>query len=254
MFEHTVKSFLNHFGVVSGKPNRYYLTLLSRHFSKIPYENATKIIKRKESLLTGSVPLRYPDELWRDYITYGSGGTCFSLCYFFIRILEFCGFPSYLALCDRRYGADTHCVIFSFCEGKKYLLDPGFLIEQPILMQANSFEVQYHLGTILLNYQDFQKITFETLINGVCKYRYCLKDIPVLEADFIQAWLKSFDFKGLDDVVVTRLINNKQVYLHGKHIRDMTTSKSHTFEKGNNLIFKDLGIDFDLIKKAYSLT
>ena len=78
---HNVRSFLNHFHLQKKAPDLSFLTELTRAFCKIPYENATKLLKGRSGA-EGAKRLRLPEEVLEDYLRFGAGGPCFSLTFF----------------------------------------------------------------------------------------------------------------------------------------------------------------------------
>jgi arylamine N-acetyltransferase len=81
---------------------------IANAFSKIPYENLTKIIK-SDGVITPRSAMRYPDELLSDYLKWRTGGTCFSLTAATIAVYNAVGIEAHPVLADRHYGPDTHC-------------------------------------------------------------------------------------------------------------------------------------------------
>jgi hypothetical protein len=70
--------FMQHFGIAPDEPPRRLLENVVTAFTRLPYENIAKIIKRAEAGCAEKAR-RYPDEVIRDHIEWGAGGTCFSL-------------------------------------------------------------------------------------------------------------------------------------------------------------------------------
>ena len=73
-----VKRFLEFFKLKRKKPDSIFLQELLLHFSNLPYENLSKIIKLDNDWDSEN-KIRLPEELIEDYISYKLGGTCFSL-------------------------------------------------------------------------------------------------------------------------------------------------------------------------------
>ena len=68
---------------------------LLRVFSRLPYENLTKILKMSR-LEDPRQRLRFPDELLSDHLRLSTGGTCYSLAFCLREILGQLGFDAQL--------------------------------------------------------------------------------------------------------------------------------------------------------------
>ena len=67
-----------------------------------------------------------------DHRAHHLGGTCFSLTYFLEIVLSLHGFQCYPIMADMRYGRNVHCALVVTVDHAKYLVDPGYLLNQPI--------------------------------------------------------------------------------------------------------------------------
>jgi arylamine N-acetyltransferase len=96
-------------------------------FATLPYENITKIIKRAECG-TPEKSRRYPEEVISDHISWGTGGTCFSLTSALRHLVRSIGFKAEYILADRRYGQDTHCALLLWINGIRSKTGTGYAI------------------------------------------------------------------------------------------------------------------------------
>jgi len=247
--------FFKHFGLAKPKPNLEFLTHLTKALSHLPYENATKIIKKSEK----AAQLRLPEELFEDYLQNGTGGTCFSLTFFFHEILKTGGFASYPVMADRSYSKNSHCALIVDLDSQKYLIDPGFLIDQPILLtnQEHSFvETSFNtldlVWNINLNAYDIHTIHLK---NRKWRYRIWMKGVDW--KNFSLFWSDSFQWSGLNNVVITKIKEGKQFYLRDRHLRIIGKDKivRKTIEK-NDLTSLQTFLNFNplVLKKAYEVT
>ena len=254
MFNNTVRNFLDHFGLGSSRATLPYLKAITKAFSSLPYENATKIIKKKASLENNLSPLRWPDEVFGDYLKYGAGGTCFSLCYFLLHILRYCGFAAEIEMANRSYGDNTHCAVVCHLDGSVYLLDPGFLLYKPLLLRPQGyFQESYFLGALIFESLPNALLQVSTLSKGILKKRYDLKRWSVNDEAFVDYWLASFDFKGLNEIVVTTGLNDQQMYLRGtyfSHETALTKQSRHVDGMQIEKILQTIGMNHQLILKA----
>jgi len=75
---------------------------------------------------------RLPREVLDDHRDFGTGGTCFSLTAALLHLIRALGYDAEPILADRRYGQNTHCALLLWIDGRPHLLDPGYLILDPV--------------------------------------------------------------------------------------------------------------------------
>lgn len=190
------------------------MTRIVRAFRMIPYENLTKIIRHDgrpgEALETA-------DEIVTGYLERGSGGTCFSIVNTLQRTLSAAGIESNVVLADRHYGSDTHCALVAPLDGREWLLDPGYLIFEPIEIPGGKSPAPGGVMEWSIVGDRIEAAT--TFPNGFRKLRYSLKMKPVSQHDFTDAWKRSFEFEMMNYPVVTKLLEDgSHVYLRGSHL------------------------------------
>ncbi len=211
--------FLNHFKIAPAPPTLDHLMRLSTAFSNLPYENATKIIKKA----TTHGPLincfRLPDEVWRDYLLWGTGGTCFSLTWFLHQICKHQNFVSYIVMANRSYGANTHCALVVCLGEKRFLVDPGFLIQTPVELCSQGSTVQTGFNELNISPVTADDYEVATITSKIKKQRYTFKDVPTSWEEFSRHWSASFDWPGLKSLFVTTVLNDQQIYIHDDHLR-----------------------------------
>lgn len=234
------------------------LAKLCTVFAQIPYENLTKIIKSDAVISAGSAK-RFPDEVLRDYLHIGAGGTCFSLTAAFIAILSALGFEAHPILADRHYGVDTHCALVFFQEQEILLLDPGFLIYQPTrLPTTEPLTISTEFNTIeLLPQEAGQKIELVTVVKNSRRSRLIYKVSPVDGATFGRAWERSFAWEMMTYPVLTRYSNGRHYYLQGNQlrIRDQQRTTRHilTLDEQYECITNTFGISRAVFVKALAV-
>jgi arylamine N-acetyltransferase len=238
--------------------NETLLPKLYAAFSRIPYENLTKIIKLDEELRVGNRK-RLPDEVIRDYVNYGAGGTCFSLTAAFIAILDALDFEAYPILADRHYGSDTHCALVFSHDADLLLLDPGYLIHQPIrLPTLEPVTVSTSFNTIeLCPHNGGRTVELFTIANNSRRSRLTYKITPVDGPTFGRAWERSFTWEMMTYPVLTRCNNGIHQYLQGDLLRirteERTIKQKLTPDEEYEFISNTLGIHRTIIQKAFSV-
>ena len=186
---------------------RAVLSVLSR----LPYENLSKAIARS---LHGREEAAMADPLilLEEHRKNGTGGTCFSLTRFVCRYLKDRGHDVYPVLCDRVYGENTHCCAVMRLNGRKYVLDPGYLAFTPILL-SDKTEVDTPFNSIILEKSAPDRYRLNTVYLKENKYRFTLKDSPAADGEFLAAWRDSFTRESMNYPVVTMLRGNAHLYL-----------------------------------------
>ncbi len=221
--------FMAHFGISSGGSPRQLLASVVAAFSELPYENITKIIKRAE-FGSPEKARRYPEEVIRSHIDWGTGGTCFSLTSALMYLVRSLGWKAEYILADRRYGQNTHCALLVSIDGIPHLLDPGFLITDPIPLPALG-ELEYQTafnGLILAPAEgDRSKISLSTVRRGARTYRLTYKTSPVDSIEFFKAWDASFGWDMMKYPLLTRTANSKHIYLKGSRFQISNFGDSH---------------------------
>ena len=216
----TLAEFMSHFGIPSRGESRRLLVSVARAFATLPYENITKIIKREE-YGSPEKARRYPDEVIRDHVAWGTGGTCFSLTATLMHLVRSLGWDAEYILADRRYGQDTHCALLVRIEGIPHLLDPGYLITDPIpLHEGSEREFKTSINRLVLVPEESQnKISLSTVQRGTKTYRLTYKTSPVDTGEFCKAWDASFSWDMMRYPLLTRMAESKQTYLRGFHFQ-----------------------------------
>lgn len=249
---------LQHFNIANKEPDIYLLGNILNKFSSIPYENATKIIK-SDSSPDFYEDFRFPMELVTDYLTSGTGGTCFSLVNLFKTLLDTCGFQSDLILADRHYGENTHTAVIVRCKDDIYLADPGYLIFTPLRLSEER-SVTYNTG--------FSDLLIEPIFNGrffdvyslnkdgTKKFRYRLKNEKINRDIFLEAWRKSFEFEMMNYLVITKASKGKHIYIRDNYVQyrtDRDRIKKIITGKEILEITSGLGMSGEMIEKALKI-
>jgi arylamine N-acetyltransferase len=208
--------FLSYYRIPQDAPPRLLLDRLVAGFAKLPYENITKIIKRSQAG-SDEKARRYPDEVIGDHISWGAGGTCFSLTSALAHLVRGLGWKAEYILADRRYGQNTHCALLVWIDGVPHLLDPGFLIVDPIaLPDGKPEEIHTSFNSLILAPEAQQnRLSLSTVRRSSQTYRLTYKTAPVDEGEFFKAWDASFGWDMMRYPLLTRTEASKQLYLNG---------------------------------------
>lgn len=224
-----------------------------RTLFQIPYENLSKAVKFHELGLAEKA-MRMPAEILNQHREKGTGGTCFSLTWFLYSHLKEKGYHVYPVLCDRSYGENTHCCAVLELEGKRYLLDPGFLSFKPIILDEKETHVDTVYNTITLKQTDMDRFQLNTIYLNENKYRFTLKDRKVSEEEFIEHWKQSFLMESLTYPVVTMLQGKTHLYFQKENLFMRTREKSDQIkvpmEKMPETVERYFGIDKEVTRRS----
>jgi len=209
-----ITKFLNHFHIDALLPPRRLFFAIMRAFSRIPYENITKIIRRAEADCDEKAR-RSPDEVIDDHIRWGAGGTCFSLTATLCRLTRGLGFEAEYLSADRGYGQNTHSALLVRIDDEPYLVDPGFLIMEPVPFSLTEPREITSGGERLTLIPEEKGISLFTTRGGKRVHRLTYKAAPVGESEFYSAWNASFHWEMMRYPLLARVGDSGRIYLRG---------------------------------------
>lgn len=244
--------FIDHFNLNTAHKNRPIIEEIGHAFATFPYENITKLIaKYKED---GIDRRRQPAQVFSEHLDFGAGGTCFALTKLFAAVLLRLGYDSRPVLCNmpRRGGLveNAHCALLIDNHGEDLLVDPGYLLHQPLSFEAKANPDKNPLQAELkrIDSDHYELFTFG-------KRRYQLKLAPVSEDEFNRVWDESFDWTMMNNLhICSSLDQGGFQYMHGEHLRvQQNDGKKENLNLAGKLeetIKGRFGIDPKLIKEA----
>lgn len=234
------------------------LPRLLERFSLIPYENLTKVLSVHEK--QSRIVKHSPEDVVLGFLSHGTGGTCFPLTATLVRLVRSLGLEAHPILADRRYGSDTHCaVIVKLTPTEWSLIDPGYLIHQPVPLPATGshfVETPFnHLELRVTSSPD--RIELLTLNETSSRSRLTYKITPVDEAHFQRAWDASFSWEMMTYPIVSGVRGSEQIYLQKSALlrRSSTGSERQEMDTARLAceISQRLGIDLSLVQRALTL-
>jgi arylamine N-acetyltransferase len=250
--------FLARFGLCADQSPRRLLREMAAAFTALPYENLTKIIKEDEAQAAPRAR-RQPAEVLADHIRHGAGGTCFSLTAALLHLLRAAGWQAEPLLADRRYGDNTHCALLVWIDGRPHLLDPGYLILDPISLDAaGETRIVTNFNEVVLTPQPSgEKLALSTINMARQQYRLTYKTSPADPGEFLKAWDASFDWDMMHYPVLSRICGDRQLYLQG----DRLQTRSHTAIQREEIaddelvrrIAGEFGIDAHVVSRALAI-
>ncbi len=240
-----LNNFLKFFNISSSLNETMLLEAVVKSFSKLPYENLTKIICKAEEG-TPQRARRNPQRVLGDHFDFGTGGTCFSLTSTLLCLIRSLGWQAEPILADRPYGPNTHCALLIWIEGKPHLLDPGFLILKPVFV---GFEEDLCLETsfnqMILSSHD-NRLNLATLEKGQKKLRMTYKLNPVEKSEFLKVWDESFDWEMMRYPLLTKIVENHQIYLRKTRLQNRFANEAHHYELAETELLKKISQEFKI--------
>ena len=263
--------FLDMFKLNLGKANKKLLAQLSTNFAALPWENLSKYVRKHgladketqilpESLkgIEGAQMLRLSTEVLEDHSNLGTGGTCFSLTNALMKICSDLGFTAAPAMADMRYGENIHCGLVVYLDGKRYLLDPGYLVGEPIELVTGQKAVIGSPGH-QLEYRPIEgKDEFELYTKngrGEEVFRYRLRPQPIGFPQFLHHWIESFHTNGMNGLHLNALSAEGRLSAHNLNLRvDTGMGKKNIKLRQDYVetISKHFGLSRQLVQLAFA--
>ena len=214
--------FCRQYDLRPGRDRLRSLGALARSYARLPYENLTKIIRSSRNS-KGSAARRLPARVLADHRELGTGGTCFSLTAALLHLVRSLGFEAHPILADRHYGSDTHSALLVWIRGRPHLLDPGYLVVDPIpLDECRDVEVETPFNHLVLSPESPGRVRLYTRQQGGRSHRLTFKTSPADPGQFLKAWDESFSWKMMTHPLLTRVQAGKQIYLNGRRLQIRT--------------------------------
>jgi arylamine N-acetyltransferase len=250
-----MQRFLERSALVPRNPDLKFLAELARSYSALPYENVTKILK--EARTAGAQQkFRLTEEVFEDHMRWNTGGTCFSLCNALQDLLTDCGFDSFIAMGDMHYGPNIHCAVVVRLAQGSFLLDPGYLLHQPIRLPELETRVPTTMNTVIVKNEGSYNFSLFTEENGTTKWRYLLKAIPTAREEFERHWEHSYSLNSMEAVILSRANENGRLY-YRKDRMELVAPNQRIKQKitpdDHQTLSQMFGLPADLIAKAQSL-
>lgn len=209
-------AFIDHFDILPRRRDQDLLWEVGEAFARLPYENLTKLIK-KHNTRAGAPRRRLPWEVVTDHVERGTGGTCFSLTETFLAVLERLGYQSRPVLCDMQAGPDSHCAVWIDLPAGPHLMDPGYLLHQPVPLSPDRSHTRHTGVTEITVVGAPDGASYEVTTGG--KRRYRMKAATVTPERFLALWDASFEWTQMGNLHLSRGIGDGYAYLHGHHLR-----------------------------------
>jgi arylamine N-acetyltransferase len=250
-----LEQFLQRFGLDARAEPAALLQQVATAYARLPYENLTKIIK-EAGAGNATEARRAPAEVIADHDRWGTGGTCFALTAALLHLVRALGWQAEPILADRHYGPNTHSALLVWIDGRPHLLDPGYLIVEPLpAFESGSRTIRTSFNQLVLTARaDGKKIDLATVQQGTTTPRLTFKMEPADAGTFLKAWDTSFGHDLLHYPVLTRVLGERQLYLQKNHLlvrgHDAAQRTEIDPRQLTDIIARDFGIDPQVTARA----
>jgi arylamine N-acetyltransferase len=209
--------FFGHFRIQAAEPGLEMLRAVVASYAEVPYENLTKIIRKFREDDPG-LRLRSPEDVMRGFVEQHTGGTCFSLTWCLGSILSAAGFSCHPVMADMKR-PNIHCALIVDIGGRGYLVDPGYLLGEPVELAGRAVTVPTPFGRVELRPRGAASYDLFTIAGRERSWRYRLRTTPVSTAAFFRHWRTSFSLPMMNSLQLTKLTGEGHLYIRDHHLR-----------------------------------
>jgi arylamine N-acetyltransferase len=225
-----------------------------RELSALPYENLSKIVAFHRE---GADPRRAERAFdlasaWLGNAREtGAGGTCFSLTWWLHRRLAEAGIATAFLLADKGRARDVHCALRLDWLGRSWLLDPGYMIFDPLPLPASGLSATAWCSPneVILEDAATERGPVWRLSSGPRgrpKWRFDFRQAPAPESGFLRAWEASFALPMMGYPVLNRLQDGVQHYLQKRSLLTRTPAGSKMRKLSREEMMEVLGSTFGI--------
>ena len=223
LYRHAAGDFIKQCSIFSGNPDLDLLGEVLLYYSRLPYENLSKIIKHQKQT-EWLQKIRLPGEVLDDHFSCHLGGTCFSLTFTLETILARLGFICYPVMADMKWRPNSHCALIVRYQGDQYLVDPGYLLNRPMQLNVERPRIFLHevSGVEVVYQQAERRYHLYTFDRAGMKWRYSFRNIGCSRRDFLAFWLESFYWNSMHGLLLNKIEKGRMVYVHKTYMRETT--------------------------------
>jgi arylamine N-acetyltransferase len=196
---------------------------LLRELSALPYENLSKIVAFRQ-VGNREATLSLAENWLEKSKETGAGGTCFSLTWWLRGRMRALGFETSLLMGDKGKAKNIHCGLRFDAEGRAYLLDPGYMIFEPLLLPDAGLSAPAWIPPNEVRVEDVPALGAWRLWSGPrgdpkgLKPRFDFRRAPVSEEEFLAHWEASYEWPMMNYPVLNRVEGGVQYYLQKRSL------------------------------------
>jgi arylamine N-acetyltransferase len=203
------RRILHHFALEKAQPVLRYLTaLLNAYVQTVPWESASRIVRRAHVTKTEDCP-RWPEEFWEGVLEHGLGGTCFESNYAFLALLQALGFEGYLTINDMHDYVGCHTATVIEIDGVQWMADAGFPVLVPLQLDANRHTAaESHWLNYIAQPEQNNVFVIERAPHPK-PYCFTVLNTPVADANYRVATTNDYGPNGLflHEVVINKVMD-----------------------------------------------
>ncbi|MDB5104233.1 MAG: hypothetical protein JWP91_1922 [Fibrobacteres bacterium] len=191
-----------------------------RELSALPYENLSKIVAFSQGGNMESTLGLANDWLEKSRDT-GAGGTCFSLTWWLAERIRSQGLDCAFLMGDKGKALNIHCGLRFDWEGRGHLLDPGYLIFDPIPLPTAGLSATTWVPPNEVRVEDLPALDAWRLWSGprgAVKQRFDFRKRAVGEAEFQAHWEASYRLPMMRYPVLNKVRDGVQYYLQKRSL------------------------------------
>jgi arylamine N-acetyltransferase len=114
---------------------------------------------------------------------------------------------------------NIHCALVVEMNGRRYLVDPGYLVGEPVELTGTPVRIATTFGIVELRPRQGERYDLFTLEGDDRKWRYTVKTVAVSHAAFMRYWQDSFALPMMNNMLLTRLTPEGHLYIKNHHLR-----------------------------------
>jgi arylamine N-acetyltransferase len=224
---------------------------LLRELSALPYENLSKIVAFRQGGNREATLSLAENWLEKSKET-GAGGTCFSLTWWLRGRMRALGFETALLMGDKGKAKNIHCGLRFDDEGRAYLLDPGYMIFEPLLLPDAGLSAQAWIPPNEVRVEDVPALAAWRLWSGPrgepqgLKPRFDFRRAPVSEEEFLAHWRASYELPMMNYPVLNRVEGGVQYYLQKRSLLVRTAEGGEMRKLDRGEMMEALGVTFGI--------
>jgi hypothetical protein len=191
-----------------------------RELSALPYENLSKIAAYGQGGNMESTLGLAEGWLERNRET-GAGGTCFSLTWWLAGRIRAAGLECAFLMGDKGKALNIHCGLRCDWEGRAWLLDPGYMIFEPLLLPTAGLSADAWIPPNAVRLEDLPAADVWRMWSGprgALKQRFDFRKRAVGEAEFFAHWEASYRLPMMRYPVLNRVDGGVQYYLQKRSL------------------------------------
>ncbi|MDQ3000510.1 MAG: hypothetical protein M3Y08_04525 [Fibrobacterota bacterium] len=229
-----------------------------RELSALPYENLSKIVAFSQGGNMESTLGLANDWLEKSRGT-GAGGTCFSLTWWLQRRLKSHGLDCAFLMGDKGRSLNIHCGLRFDWEGRGYLLDPGYMIFDPLPLPEAGLSAELWISPNEVRVEDLPSLGVWRLWSGPrepggagepggapLKQRFDFRRQAVTEDEFMAHWEASYELPMMRYPVLNRMGGGNQYYLQKRSLLVRTPKGGEMRKLTREGMMEVLGVTFGI--------